>query len=34
MVTASPEGYRFFRRFYRAANERVTELFTDVLDVD
>lgn len=32
-ATASPEGYQFFRGFYRAANERVTELFTDVRDI-
>jgi len=29
-ATASPEGYRFFQAFYRAAGERVTELFVDV----
>lgn len=29
-ATASTEGYRFFQAFYRAAGERVTELFVDV----
>ncbi len=33
-ATASPEGYRFFRGFYAAAGELVTELFTDVTDVE
>jgi hypothetical protein len=31
-ATASPEGYRFFRAFYAAAGQQVTELFTDVAE--